>query len=145
MRSIGWPRSSSGRAADVLLTGDPIWIVVAALVLDGAIGDPDLIWRRVPHPVVLFGALIGTLDRRLNQESLPVVRRRLAGMFAIVVVVAVGSLVGGIIEETLRRLPYASLLIALVASVFIAQRGLYEHVKRVRDALETEGLAAGRQ
>ncbi len=40
-------------------------VLVAALVLDRIVGDPDWLWRRLPHPVVLFGA-----DDRLVRQGL---------------------------------------------------------------------------
>ncbi len=33
-------------------------VLTAALILDRFIGDPDWMWRRVPHPVALFGKAI---------------------------------------------------------------------------------------
>ena len=30
-----------------------------ALLLDAAFGEPEVIWKRIPHPAVLFGRLIG--------------------------------------------------------------------------------------
>ena len=44
------------------------WLLLAALALDAAIGDPDWLWRRLPHPVVLCGRLVGSTAR--STESL---------------------------------------------------------------------------
>ena len=41
-------------------------ILFLALILDRLVGDPDKLWRRVPHPVVLFGRAIGLIDKLFN-------------------------------------------------------------------------------
>ena len=28
-------------------------VMVVALLIDAVVGDPDILWRRLPHPVVL--------------------------------------------------------------------------------------------
>ena len=45
----------------------PAMLLPFALALDAVLGDPDWLWRRAPHPVVLMGRLIGWLDRTLNR------------------------------------------------------------------------------
>jgi cobalamin biosynthesis protein CobD/CbiB len=34
-------------------------ILILAMLLDAAFGEPKLIWDRVPHPAVLMGRLVG--------------------------------------------------------------------------------------
>jgi adenosylcobinamide-phosphate synthase len=128
-----------------------LWLLLAALLVDAAIGDPDWLWRRIPHPVTWFGALIGGLDRRLN-ASPPAdgnrradVMRRVLGVIAIAVLVAIAALAGAAIEALLRRIDFGFLAIPLIASVFLASRSLYDHVARVRDAFSEGGLRAARQ
>ena len=50
-------------------------ILLAALAVDWLVGEPDILWRRVPHPVVLFGRAISFMDKRLN------IRRGVTGKF----------------------------------------------------------------
>ena len=38
----------------MLIWGDTLFVVVAALAFDALIGDPDWLWRRLPHPVALI-------------------------------------------------------------------------------------------
>ena len=35
-------------------------IIVLALAIDAAIGDPNRLYRVIPHPVVLIGRLVAT-------------------------------------------------------------------------------------
>ena len=50
----------------MLVDSHALLIVVVALVLDALIGDPDWLWKRLAHPVVLIGTMIGWLDRTLD-------------------------------------------------------------------------------
>ncbi|MBR1217470.1 cobalamin biosynthesis protein [Bradyrhizobium sp. U87765 SZCCT0131] len=120
-------------------------VVVAALALDAVIGDPDWLWRRLPHPIVLIGRAIDALDHGVNREAQSPAMRRLAGVLATTVLVATALLVGYLIDIALRALPGGQLLVALVAAIFIAQRSLYDHVAGVADAFATGGLADARR
>jgi adenosylcobinamide-phosphate synthase len=55
---------------------DFAWILLLAALLDAAFGDPDWLYRVVPHPVALMGRLIGWLDRRFNDPRLSEFQRK---------------------------------------------------------------------
>ncbi len=129
----------------MLIHADALLILVVALLADAVIGDPERLWRRLPHPVVWMGMLIGALDRRLNRAAWPGARRRLLGIGALVVVVAAAGLAGAAIEAGLRLLPGHVASIGLVASILIAQNSLYRHVAAVATAFDAGGLAAARR
>jgi adenosylcobinamide-phosphate synthase len=129
----------------VLIWGDTLYVVVAALVFDALIGDPDWLWRRLPHPVALMGSFIGWLDPRLNLDTRSPAQRKLAGISVIILVLALSALSGFLIEAVLRQIALGNLLIALVASTLIAQRSLYQHVARVRTAFADGGLTEARR
>ncbi len=128
----------------MLIWGDALFVVVAALACDALIGDPDGIWRRLAHPVVVIGELIGLLDRTLNRETRSPEQRKLAGVGATIVLVATAAIVGFFLEMMLRAVPGGNVALGLIASVLIAQRSLYQHVDRVRSAFAEGGLAAAR-
>ena len=127
-----------------------LWLLLAALAIDGLFGDPDWLWCRMPHPVTWFGGLIGWLDRRLNAAPPPVDdrgadrMRRLAGAAAIALLVGIAALAGWAIEAALRHVDYGFLAIPVIASVFLASRSLYDHVDRVRAAFAEGGLRSAR-
>ena len=120
-------------------------VVLLALALDAAFGEPAWLYARVPHPVVLFGRLIGRLDRTLNRETAGRAARRLAGIGAVLVLLAVTAGPAWVLHRGLVQIPFGWVLEALLASTLIAQQSLYRHVAAVADALETEGLAGGRR
>ena len=128
----------------MLTWSDTLFVVVAALVLDALIGDPDWLWRRFPHPVALIGSFIGFLDRTLNRETWSPAQRQSAGAGAVILLLIVSTLCGVVIEAALRPIPFGSVLLGLLASVLLAQRSLYQHVLRVRSAFADGGLTAAR-
>lgn len=120
-------------------------IVAGALALDALLGEPDWLWRHVPHPVVLIGRLIGWLDHAFNREDRTLVQRRAAGIGVVIALVAAGALVGYAIERVLGTLPFSAVLIALTGSILIAQRSLYDHVALVATAFADGGLIEARR
>ena len=128
----------------MLISSSGLFIVIAALAFDALIGDPDWLWRRLGHPVALIGALIGTLDRRFNREDQSPQQRRSAGIASTVVLVVIAAAVGALIQAILQQLPAGNILLALIASIFIAQRSLYQHVAEVRAAFAEGGLTEAR-
>ncbi|MCX5493760.1 adenosylcobinamide-phosphate synthase CbiB [Kaistia dalseonensis] len=122
-----------------------LWLVLAAIVIDAAIGDPDWIWRRIPHPVTWFGALIGAFDRWLNRDSSGQALRRAMGTFTIVVLVTLAWAAGLLIERSLARFDHGFVFVPVIGSVFLASRSLYDHVDRVRQSFADGGLRAARK
>ena len=129
----------------MLIWSDALYVVVAALALDALIGDPDWLWRRLPHPVALIGSFIGLLDRRLNLETRSASQRMFAGTGVVILLLAIALLFGFLIEMALRQIAFGNLLIGLMASTLIAQRSLYQHVARVGTAFADGGLAEARR
>ena len=129
----------------MLLWGDTLFVVIAALALDAVIGDPDWLWRRFPHPVAWIGSLIGWLDRALNREDWTPLQRKIAGVAAVIGLVCLAGIIGFFLTEVLRTITGGNLLLALIASILIAQHSLYQHVSRVRTAFASDGLFGARQ
>ena len=113
-----------------------------ALLLDAAFGDPA--WLR-PHPVVLFGRLIAWLDARLNRPNLRAGARRLRGVFALALLVAVAGGAGCLLHLLLLALPFGWALEACALAILLAGRSLHDAVARIATALDEGGLAAGRK
>jgi adenosylcobinamide-phosphate synthase len=114
-----------------------------ALIIEAAVGYPPHLLRAFGHPVTWMGAMIGILERRFNRAPSAQVRR-LAGLAVLATVVGTAFALAFAVERMLLSLPFGTLAVALVASTFVAQRSLHDHVARVACALEKEGLDAAR-
>nr|WP_210326791.1 MULTISPECIES: adenosylcobinamide-phosphate synthase CbiB [Bartonella] len=116
-----------------------------ALLIDRSIGDPDWIWRKVPHPVAAFGAGIKWFETRFNRKSMSPRRRKWFGIIAILILLLASFVVGLFIHKLLLGLGGAGVIIeALVASIFIAQKSLVDHVGKVEQAFKQGSLAEAR-
>ena len=124
---------------------DPLLLLLAALALDAAIGDPAAIFRHVPHPVALVGTLVDRLEQRLNRQYHSERERRLGGIATVVAVVAIASGAGALVDALAARSALGSIAEVMVLTVLLAQRSLYDHVAAVATALDQDGLAAGRE
>src|SRR5260370_34162226 len=104
-----------------------------------------VIFRRIPHPVVLAGRAIAFVDRKLNREARGEASRYQRGIVTVIVLVGGAAALGVAVERVCRgSLPGAAVEAILIA-VLVAQRSLYEHVAAVTMALNTRGLAGGRE
>lgn len=129
----------------MLLFADAAILLLAALLVDALVGDPDRLWRRFAHPVALFGKVIDIADQDFNTTDLSDQTRRLYGIAFLALLFLGAFMLGLLIEAIARVIPFGRWIIVVVAAVFLAQRSLYDHVARVRDALAKHGLAAGRK
>jgi adenosylcobinamide-phosphate synthase len=118
-------------------------LALLALFVEAVAGYPDRLFRAVRHPVVWMGALVGVLDRRLNDGRLSGRSRRRRGVFALAVLVLASGGVALVVQE-LARGGAGLIALAVLASSLVAQRSLGDHVAAVARALEDGGLAAGR-
>lgn len=119
-------------------------VALVALVIDAMLGDPDRLWRRMLHPVAVIGLAIAWFDRRFNDLSRDESVRRRRGVLAIAALVIGAVCVGALVAMPLRSVSYGFVLEGALASVLIAQKSLYTHVRAVRDAFDAGGLGAAR-
>lgn len=108
-------------------------LMLAALILDAAIGWPDAVYRRVRHPVVWLGALITMLDRRWNRPDAGFARRYAAGAATTLLCVGLSAAAGWAIAAVPG--PAGTALAVIAAASLVAARSLDGHVRAVRDAL----------
>jgi adenosylcobinamide-phosphate synthase len=120
-------------------------LAVVAMLIELAVGYPQAVLRAVGHPVTWIGALIGALDRMLNCETSTAAARRVAGLVAVLTILAAVGATAVVVQRDLLRLPFGLFLVALAASTLVAQRSLHRHVADVAAVLDKSGLAAARE
>ena len=131
-----------------------VTLALFAMLIELGLGYPQRLLGLIGHPATWIGRVIDALDRRLNGEPPPIplrlagkddkAVRRVAGIAAVLILLVIVGVAAFLIERGLLRLPFGVVAAALVASTLIAQRSLHRHVANVADALEREGLGAGR-
>lgn len=150
---LGWqtaavdPPGADGDLAIMLLPAldgsDAALILLVALALDAAVGDPPWLYRAVGHPVAWIGAAVEAIERRANDLALLRGNRIVRGLAATVALPVAAFVLGRGIELLLAALTGGWLLEAALASALIAGRGLFDHVAAVARGLE-RGLGDGR-
>jgi adenosylcobinamide-phosphate synthase len=111
-------------------------ILIVALLLDAAFGEPRWLWDRLSHPAVLMGRLIGWCDARFNRGG----DLRLKGTL-----VAAGLLLTGLaLGRLIHAIPDFGILEALTVAILVAQKSLVDHVRAVATAL-SRSIPEGRQ
>jgi adenosylcobinamide-phosphate synthase len=122
-------------------------LALVAAAIEAAVGWPAPLYAAIGHPVTWIGALVGRLDRSLNREGDAEGRRRLLGVLALVVVLAVTGGVAvvltGVVEALLPG-TLGLLVLGVFGATLPAQRSLHTHVAAVADALD-RGLDEGRR
>ncbi len=108
------------------------------------LGYPERVFRAIGHPVMWMGALVGALDRGLNREGRLPWQRKLAGVAALLILIAATSGVAYLIQHWLLLMPLGMIPLAALAGTLLAQRSLYAHVEQVAVALEDDGIEAAR-
>lgn len=128
------------------MSSEILLILVAALLLDRVVGDPDWLWSRLQHPVVFFGKAIAFLDGVLNKHgTLDAKALRLRGVVMIGLLLLLSVVVGFILHRLFGVMGLLGYLLeAAVVAVFLAQKSLGDHVRRVAEGLQRDGLEGGR-
>ena len=69
-------------------------VLFLGLMIDRIVGDPDWLWGRVKHPVVLFGKAIEIADKQLNRTDKSPYEKRRDGFVAIAGLMVIAALAG---------------------------------------------------
>ncbi len=138
------PRSTT---AEMSRAGNTMSVLLAflSIVLESQTGYPDRLYKTIGHPVSWIGWLISCLDRMLNRATDSDRRRRLYGVGALIVIVGLPSAMAGGLEALLSPYNVGLAVLVIAGSTLLSQQSLAEHVRAVADALETDGLSAGRE
>ena len=122
---------------------DIFWKALLATALERLFGYPDVLQRLVGHPVEWLGRLIQWLDDALNTAPQEEAAGRLRGAAALALLLAAAIIPAWFVTRLFAGVTGGAVIEAIVATAFIAQKSLYDHVRAVERALSSS-LAAGR-
>lgn len=109
-------------------------VLVIALLLDAAFGEPRWLWQRLPHPTVLMGWVIGWCDEKYNHGD----AQQAKGTIVVICLVLGAGLIGGLLSL------FGPIAEILVLAILLAHRSLVDHVRAVASGLRVS-LPTGRQ
>lgn len=121
-------------------------VALLALTIDGALGWPQPIYRRIGHPVGWFAAVITACEGRWNRVSQGAAFRRAAGIATVAILLSIAIIMGTALQALLVAIAGTGswLLVALFAAPGLAARSLHSHVRAVAAAIEGGDLASAR-
>lgn len=111
-------------------------LLLPALLLDAAMGEPKWLWNRYPHPAVLMGRAIAWADTRFNTGT----NKRLKGTATMAALGLAAMTLGWLIHI----IPDFGILEIIAAAILLAQKSLVDHVRAVADELRLS-LPSGRR
>ena len=118
-------------------------VLLAALAIDAAFGDPRWLYRFAPHPVAALGRLVAILDDKWNRPTLGAAARAWLGVLAAGLAIALAVAIAWGLALVLRAVPMGWVGEAVLASTLLSYRGLRDHVRAVAVGLDA-GLEHGR-
>ncbi|MBI3674894.1 MAG: cobalamin biosynthesis protein CobD, partial [Rhizobiales bacterium] len=112
---------------------------VAALTLgiERMVGYPNSVHAAIGHPVEWMGRLIDWLDLKLNWPGTGESEGRARGAVALALLLIAVFIPAWLVARMLHGLPLGFLIEPVLATAFIAQRSLKEHVAAVAAGLRT--------
>jgi adenosylcobinamide-phosphate synthase len=118
-------------------------LAALVLVIENILGYPPALQKLIGHPVEWIGKLITYIDDGLNDpEVLPEQNRR-HGIFAVILLCAAVGIPALIAAKILAQIPYGWVINVALATAFIAQKSLRDHVTAV-DRAFAQSVEAGR-
>lgn len=102
-------------------------MLAIALILDAAFGEPDWLWRRLPHPAILMGRAVNWVEQKGNVGDW----RHLKGAAAVAVLVILTL----VITLPLSWAGFYGVFEIVGAAILLAQRSLSQHVNAVASGL----------
>ena len=118
--------------------------VALALIVERFIGYPKPVENAIGHPVEWIGKLIAWLDKAFNFPQASASEAKLRGMAALAALMLAGFIPAWLLAKLLSYANSGWIVEALVATAFIAQKSLREHVRAVGKGLD-KSLGEGRR
>ena len=114
-----------------------------AFLLDLLIGDPPWLYRRIMHPVALFGLAISWGEKALNRGSEQ--QQLMNGALLGFVLITAAGLLGFTLDRLFSWLSFGLVLELITASVLLAFNALKAHIRPIYSALSKNDITQARK
>ena len=121
-----------------------LFILLAALVIDGLTGNIKQLRRIVPHPVSVLAAMVSWLELKLNRSQRSTYARLIRGLMVTTVVVCSGVAAGWLVVVISANVPFGWLIALLAVNVLVAQRGPFDEVRNTVRGVRSNDLQRAR-
>ena len=118
--------------------------MAVAMTVDAIWGWPGALFTCIGHPVSWIGRLIALLDRNWNRSADAPGTRRMAGVAAALLVIALCAGTGWLVQSWLVPGWSRSVLLGIFAWPLVALRSLHDHVAAVAQPLQSGDIDAAR-
>ncbi|MGF6312306.1 adenosylcobinamide-phosphate synthase [Bradyrhizobium sp. i1.8.4] len=118
--------------------------MAVAMAVDALTGWPSWLFARIGHPVTWLGRLINFVDGAWNRALDPPAFRRMAGVAAAILVIALAALLGWAVQSVLASGWVRVVLVGVVAWPLVALRSLHQHVAAVANPLASGDIRGAR-
>lgn len=123
---------------------DPLILLLMALILEAYVGEAAVLFRFVPHPVIVIGRAIDFFERKLNRPQRSPADRAVRGALVVLIMVICAGAIGWAVSWLGLNHDFGWILETFLVLFLLAQRSLYDHVRRVALGLRQGGLEGGR-
>jgi len=119
---------------------------LTALALDAAFGWPRALYRRIGHPVGLFARIIDACEAQWNRHDYSFAARRALGVLTLLILLLVAAGPAWALQHWFLASfgAWGWIGVAILAWPALAQRSLFDHVRAVADALDSDDLPGAR-
>lgn len=125
--------------------GEPLLVVLAALVADALIGGLPGIRGVLALPEAVLGAAVSWLDARLNRQRRSAASRAVRGTVVILAVAALAFAAGYAVAGLTLAWQYGWIAEIVIVAALLAQRRAFDAARAVGRMLRTRGVEVGRQ
>jgi adenosylcobinamide-phosphate synthase len=115
-----------------------------ALLFERLFGYPKPLQDKIGHPVEWIGTTLTKLEALLYDPEAEPLQARLRGVATLLALLLIVALPAILVASVLSTFKFGWIIEALLATAFIAQHSLYEHVSAVGKGLDTS-LNEGRK
>jgi len=115
-----------------------------AMAMDALVGWPAGLFARIGHPVSWLGAVIDVLDARYNRDGDAPALRRMAGIAAASMVIALAAGLGWALQTEFSTGWSRVVIVGILSWPLVALRSLHDHVAAVARPLQAGDIAAAR-